>query len=56
MKAKSTSIEYDTFEHTVRELLKVPHASIKAKLDEEKAAKKKRKKARKHDAPAKNIH
>jgi hypothetical protein len=43
--------EYDTFEHTVRELLKVPHAAIKAKLDEEKAAKKQKKqgKVKRHD-------
>jgi hypothetical protein len=35
--------EYKKFEDTMRELMKVPHAAIKAKLDEEKAAKKKRK-------------
>lgn len=35
--------EYDTFEHNMRELLKVPHSDIKAKLEEEKAAKKKNK-------------
>jgi hypothetical protein len=38
--------EYDTFERTMRELVKVPHSEIKAKLEEEKAAKK-RKKAKK---------
>jgi hypothetical protein len=43
------SKEYDTFEHTMRELLKVPHSEIKAKLEEEKAAKK-RKKAKKSSA------
>jgi hypothetical protein len=40
MKTKS---EFDTFEHNMRELLKVPHSDIKTKLDEEKAAKKKKK-------------
>jgi hypothetical protein len=46
------SSEYAAFEHTMRELVKVPHSVIKAKLEEEKAEKK-RKKARKeksHDA------
>jgi hypothetical protein len=38
--------EYDTFEHTMRELLKVPHDAIKAKLDEEKATKKRKKSKR----------
>jgi hypothetical protein len=41
--------EYDNFERTMRELMKVPHSEIKAKLDEEKAIKKE-KKAKKHDA------
>jgi hypothetical protein len=44
MKKKSMS-EYDTFEHTMRELLKVPHSAIKAKLEEEKKAKAKKKEA-----------
>jgi len=35
--------EFDTFEHNMRELLKVPHSEIKKKLDEEKSAKKKKK-------------
>jgi hypothetical protein len=37
--------EYDRFEHLVGGILKVPHSEIKAKLDAEKKAKK-RKKAR----------
>jgi hypothetical protein len=41
--------EYDNFDRTMRELMKVPHSEIKAKLDEEKAAKK-RKKAKKSPA------
>jgi hypothetical protein len=41
--------EYETFEHTMRDLMKVPHSEIKSKLDEEKAAKK-RKKAKKSSA------
>jgi hypothetical protein len=31
--------EYEKFDHTMRQLMKVPHSEIKAKLDEEKAAK-----------------
>jgi hypothetical protein len=38
-KDKSTS-QYDNFDRTMRELLKVPHSEIKAKLEEEKQAKK----------------
>jgi hypothetical protein len=43
------SKEFENFENMARTLLKVPHAEIKAKLDEEKAAKK-RKKSRKSSA------
>ncbi len=35
--------EYDTFGEFITELLKVPHSEIKKKLDEEKAAKKRKK-------------
>lgn len=38
-----TTSEYDRFESLTRELLKVPHSEIKAKLDAEKRAKKRRK-------------
>jgi hypothetical protein len=41
--------EYDRFEITMRKIMAVPHAEIKAKLDEEKNAKK-RKKANKSSA------
>ena len=41
--------EYDTFDRTMRELIKVPHSAVKAKLDAEKRAKK-RKKSRKSSA------
>ena len=41
--------EYENFDNAMRQLLKVPHAEIKAKLDKEKAAKK-RKKSRKSSA------
>ena len=51
MKTKSTN-EYDTFEHTMRELLKVPHDVIKGKLDEEKAAKKRKKSKNSQARPA----
>jgi hypothetical protein len=37
------SKEYENFERTMTELLKVPHSEIKAKLDAEKAAKKRKK-------------
>jgi hypothetical protein len=38
--------EFDNFDRTMRELVKVPHSEIKSKLDAEKRAKK-RKKSRK---------
>lgn len=38
--------EFANFDHTMRELLKVPHSELKAKLDAEKRDKK-RKKAKK---------
>jgi hypothetical protein len=38
--------EYDTFERTMRQLIKVPHSEIKAKLEEEKKAKAERKQKR----------
>ncbi len=41
--------EFENFDRTMRELVKVPHSEIKAKLDAEKRAKK-RKKSRKSSA------
>jgi hypothetical protein len=41
--SKNMSKEYKSFESMTRELLKVPHSEIKAKLDAEKAAKKRNK-------------
>lgn len=41
--------EFENFDHTMRELLKVPHAEIKKRLDAEKQAKK-RKKSKKSSA------
>ena len=41
--------EYEKFDETMRQLLKTPHREIKAKLDEEKKARK-RKKSRKSSA------
>jgi hypothetical protein len=35
--------EFDNFDRTMRNLLKVPHAEIKAKLEAEKKAKKRKK-------------
>jgi hypothetical protein len=40
MKSKKESREFEKFDHTMEQLLKVPHSEIKAKLDAEKAAKK----------------
>jgi hypothetical protein len=51
MKIKS---EYDRFEGLVRGVLNVPHSEIKAKLDAEKAAKK-RKKARTTSASVSRV-
>ena len=47
--------EFENFERTVRELLKVPHTEIKAKLDAEKQ-KKKDKKVKRNDNPIHNSH
>lgn len=38
---KKDSSEFQKFDQTMRELIKVPHTEIKSKLDAEKAAKKK---------------
>jgi hypothetical protein len=55
MKRKQkASAEYDKFSRTMGELLKVPHGEIKAKLDAEKTAKK-RKKARKSSASREGV-
>lgn len=45
--------EYKNFDKTMRELLKVSHAEIKTKLDEEKKSKKHKKKGtvRRNDDP-----
>ena len=41
------AIEYENFDRTMRELLKVSHSEIKAKLDAEKSAKGKKRKPKK---------
>jgi hypothetical protein len=43
-----TKNEYENFDRTMRELIKVPHSEIKAKLDAEKKlrSRKRRKKAK----------
>jgi len=46
---RKTNAEYEAFEGTMRDLLKVPHSEIKAKLDAEKA-RKRRKKAKQSSA------
>jgi hypothetical protein len=45
------SKEYDTFERTMRELMKVPHSEIKAKLEAEKKDKAQRKKVAQPNKP-----
>jgi len=40
---KKKSSEYASFENLTRQLMSVPHSEIKAKLDAEKAAKKRKK-------------
>lgn len=47
MKPKS---EFENFDRTMRALMSVPHREIKAALDAEKQAKKKKRKARKPSA------
>jgi hypothetical protein len=47
---KRSSEEYDNFDRTMRELMKVPHDEIKAALDAEKVEKKKRKAKKKPSA------
>ncbi len=49
MKHKRKDSEYDNFENLARRIISVPHSEVKAKLDAEKAAKK-RKKSRKSSA------
>ena len=49
MKQQRVSQEYQNFDQTMTELLKVPHSEIKAKLEAEKKAKK-RKKSKKSSA------
>jgi hypothetical protein len=39
-----TNSEFEKFDHTMRDLMSVPHDEIKAALDKEKAAKKRKKK------------
>jgi len=46
--------EFEKFDRTMRELLKVPHSEIKEKLDAEKQAKK-RKKSKKSSASREAI-
>lgn len=46
------SQEFENFDRTMRALVNVPHSEIKAKLDAEKAAKEKKRKAKKPSASA----
>lgn len=45
-----SSDEFQNFDRTMRQLVSVPHSEIKAKLDAEKAAKEKKRKAKKPSA------
>ena len=47
MTNKNKNTEYDNFDRFMGHLLSVPHSEIKAKLDAEKAARQKKRKARK---------
>jgi hypothetical protein len=44
---RKTSEEYDRFSNLMGKLIKVPHSEIKAKLDAEKKARERKRKARK---------
>ncbi len=44
---RKTNDEFEKFDTTMRQLMKVPHSEIKAALDAEKEAKKKQKNLRK---------
>jgi len=46
----SEETDYERFDRTMHELIKVSHSEIKAKLDAEKAAKTKKRKAKKPSA------
>jgi hypothetical protein len=46
---KKDSTEFDNFDRTMRELMKVPHDEIKAELDKEKTLKVNKKKDKKKD-------
>lgn len=52
---QSQSQEFENFDRTMRDLMKVPHSEIKAKLDAEKAAKKK-KKGKQNDSTDRDAH
>ncbi len=47
---KSRNQQFDNFDRAMRELIKVPHSDIKAKLDAERSAKTKKREAKKPSA------
>ena len=53
---KNTTSEYERFDSTMRRLISVSHDEIKAKLDAEKAEKKKNRKARKPSVSGREFH
>jgi len=50
VKTSRKSDEFENFDRTMRDLISVPHDEIKAALDAEKVAKKKKRKAKKSSA------
>ena len=46
----SQSKEFQNFDQTMRKLMSTPHSELKAKLEEEKAAKRQKRKAKKPSA------
>jgi hypothetical protein len=53
--ASSKTSEFENFDRTMRALISVPHSEIKARLDAEKAAKKKKRKVKKPSASAHEV-
>ena len=47
--SKKRNVEFEKFNNTMRDLMKVSHGELKAKLDTEKAAKKAKNRRKKHD-------
>jgi hypothetical protein len=48
--------EFENFDRTMRDLMRVPHSDIKAALDAEKATKKKKRKTKKPSASDRAVN